>query len=267
MNQNNTWKWLLILFVLCFSLYSLYPPQSRDLLTEFVENASNKDTNFTAMVTKAREFEKERPTRTYGNLMEAIGTNDITHYYPDIVRNLAQNEPQPTRAILNKIQRNASGKVKLGLDLQGGTEFVVRLQPPEREGTNDVSQTQKSVIVDQAIEVLRKRVDRFGVAEPIIQPAGEDRILIQLPGLSEAAIEEARDTISKAAFLEFRLVHPESRQLLAQGLGAPGYEKLTTRRTDKKTGQEAVETYLVKKKAEKGLIGKYVSRSYVTRDP
>ncbi len=267
MNQNNNWKWLLIIFVLGWSLYSLYPPTSRDLLTEFIDNASNKDTNFTAIVTRARELEKERPTRTYGNLMDAIGTNDITHYYPDIAGNLAKNEPRPARAILNKLQRNASGKIKLGLDLQGGTEFVVRLQIPPREGTNEVAQSQKSVIVDQAIEVLRKRVDRFGVAEPIIQPAGEDRILIQLPGLSESAIEEARITLEKPAFLEFRLVHPESRQLLEQGLSAPGYEKLTTRRTDKKTGQEQVETYLVKKKAEKGLIGKYVSRSYVTRDP
>src|SRR3954468_12792317 len=231
MNQNNNWKWLLIIFVLGWSLYSLYPPTSRDLLTEFIDNASNKDTNFTAIVTRARELEKERPTRTYGNLMDAIGTNDITHYYPDIAGNLAKNEPRPARAILNKLQRNASGKIKLGLDLQGGTEFVVRLQIPPREGTNEVAQSQKSVIVDQAIEVLRKRVDRFGVAEPIIQPAGEDRILIQLPGLSESAIEEARITLEKPAFLEFRLVHPESRQLLEQGLSAPGYEKLTTRRT------------------------------------
>jgi SecD/SecF fusion protein len=265
MNQNNTWKWLVILFVLGWSLYSLYPPTSRDLLTEFVDNASGKDTNFTAIVTRARELEKVRPTRTYGNLFEAIGTNDIKHYYPDITRNLAQNEPQPTKAILNKLQRNAAGKIKLGLDLQGGTEFVVRLQPPARDDTNQVEQS-KSLIVEQAIEVLRKRVDRFGVAEPIIQPAGEDRILIQLPGLSESAIEEAKVTIGKAAFLAFRLVHPESRQLLAQGLSAPGYEKLTMRRMNKQTKQEEIETYLVKKNPEKGLIGKFVSRAYVTRD-
>src|SRR5436190_2062062 len=243
MNQNNTWKWLLIILVLGWALYSLYPLKSRDLLTEFESNARHKDTNFTAIVTRAQELEKARPTRTYGNIVEAIGTNDITRYFPDIT--LVQNEPRPTQAILNRLQRNAAGKIKLGLDLQGGTEFVVRLQPPAREETNNVPQTQKSLIVDQAVEVLRKRVDRFGVAEPIIQPAGEDRILIQLPGLSESAIEEARTTIQKAAYLEFRLVHPQSRELLAQGLSAPGYERLTTRRKDKKTGEEQVETYLV----------------------
>ena len=75
--------------------------------------------------------------------------------------------------------------------------------------------------LDQAVEVLRKRVDRFGVAEPIIQPAGNNRILIQLPGLSEADREAALRTIQKAAYLEFRLVHPESDRLVAEGIIEP----------------------------------------------
>ena len=65
--------------------------------------------------------------------------------------------------------------------------------------------------LSQAVEVLRKRVDRFGVAEPVIQPAGNNRILIQLPGLSEADQARAKVSIQKAAFLEFRLVHEQTR--------------------------------------------------------
>ena len=53
-------------------------------------------------------------------------------------------------------------------------------------------------------------------SEPVIQPAGEDSILIQLPGLSEQEKESAERTIQRAAFLEFRLVHPESADLLKQ---------------------------------------------------
>jgi SecD/SecF fusion protein len=265
MKQNNTSKWLLVLFILGWAIYSLYPPSSRELVEVFSENASSRDTNFTAIVERARALDKAKPTREFENLREAIGTNDITHYFPDI--KLSQNEPQPTRTILNRLQKQAAGKIKLGLDLQGGTAFVVKLQQPERDlSSTNAPQTDRSQLVDQAIGVLRKRVDRFGVAEPIIQPQGNDTILIQLPGLSEADIENARETIQKAAFLEFRLVHPESQQLLAQGLTAPGYEKLTISKKDR-NGQEHVETYLVKKKPEEGLIGKYVSRSYVTRDP
>jgi SecD/SecF fusion protein len=46
-------------------------------------------------------------------------------------------------------------------------------------------------MVDQAIEAIRKRVDRFGVSEPIITPQGNDRILVQVPGLDAANIQEA----------------------------------------------------------------------------
>ena len=74
------------------------------------------------------------------------------------------------------------------------------------------SPTQTGARPPQAVEVLRKRVDKFGVAEPIIQPAGSDRILIQLPGLSEADKESAKRQIQQAAFLEFRLVHPRTAE-------------------------------------------------------
>ena len=266
MNQNNFWKWLLVLFVVGWSLYELYPPTSRNLIEQFAASASNTDTNFTAIVQEAQVMEKEVPNRTYVNLREAIGTNDITKYFPEI--KLPANESEPTAAILQHLQREAAGQLKLGLDLQGGTAFVVRLQTPEGApgDTNEVDQTERTALVEQAIEVLRKRVDRFGVAEPLIQPAGNERILIQLPGLSEADIESARETIQKAAFLEFRLVHPESDQLIQQGLPAPGYEKLFIRR-ETRDGRETVTPYLVKRKAEQGLTGQYVARAGVTRDP
>ena len=53
--------------------------------------------------------------------------------------------------------------------------------------------------VDNAVEVLRKRVDRFGVAEPLIQPQGENRILIQMPGVGEDVMDSVRTAIQKAA--------------------------------------------------------------------
>jgi SecD/SecF fusion protein len=79
---------------------------------------------------------------------------------------------------LNRLQREVAGKIKLGLDLQGGTSFLVEMDMSKLTDTNEASGA-----LSQAVEVIRKRVDRFGVAEPIIQPAGDNRILIQLPGL------------------------------------------------------------------------------------
>lgn len=268
MNQNNFWKWALIVFVLGWALYEIYPPQGKPLIEQFNESAVVRDTNFNAIVTRARELQKDRPGRDYQNLVEAIGTNDLRKIFTGF--RVAENDPKPNRTILNRLQREAAGNIKLGLDLQGGTAFMVRMETPEPTpgDTNAVDEIDREALADQAIEVLRRRVDAFGVAEPIIQRAGEGRILVQLPGLSEAEIESARTAIAKPARLEFRLVHPQSEEFIRQGITPPGYERLTTRRAPRKPGeQEQVYPYLVKKGPEQGLIGKYVARAGVTRDP
>ena len=66
------------------------------------------------------------------------------------------------------------------------------------------------------MEIMRRRVDKFGVAEPMIQTSGEDKIVIQVPGLSQADRDDARETISQVAKLEFRLTHPQSDELVAE---------------------------------------------------
>jgi preprotein translocase subunit SecD len=62
--------------------------------------------------------------------------------------------------------------------------------------------------IEQAVETLRNRVDQFGVAEPLIQRAGENRIILQMPGVSD--VNSVKKVVGSVAKLEFRLV-PESR--------------------------------------------------------
>src|ERR1700712_5724486 len=99
-----------------------------------------------------------------------------------------------------------SKKIALGLDIKGGTSFLIRLIPGERPITKGN--------LDQAVEVIRKRVDYFGGGEPVISPVGTDRILVQIPGLDPAKITEARQQLSRVAKLEFRLVYPDDGQRL-----------------------------------------------------
>lgn len=92
-------------------------------------------------------------------------------------------------------------KIRLGLDLQGGTSFLIRLIPQTDSGiTKD--------LLDQAVEVIRKRVDQFGVSEPVISPQGKDQILVQIAGLDTKQIEEARKQLQKVAKLEFAMADP-----------------------------------------------------------
>ncbi|MBV9618385.1 MAG: protein translocase subunit SecDF, partial [Verrucomicrobia bacterium] len=147
------------------------------------------------------------------------------------------------------------GKIHLGLDLQGGTSFLIRLEPAASpEGTK--RPITKSM-VDQAIEAIRKRVDQFGVSEPIITPQGTDRILVQIPGLDAGKIQEARDQLSRVAKLEFRMVYPDNGDRLdkidkSQEVIPPDYriETYTMRAENGEKPRE--ERLLIKKKADLG---------------
>src|SRR5436190_12378666 len=257
MKRNNSWKWALVVFLVAWALWSLNPPTSRDLIEEFKDQASKPDATFNAIVKRAEALKKENPANPFANLKEAIGTNDIRTYFPVID---TKAELDPTRAILNRVQKEAAGKIKLGLDLQGGTSFLVGMD------TNNLADPQnRDRVLSQAVEVLRKRIDKFGVAEPVIQPAGNDRISIQLPGLSQDQKDEYKRKIETAAFLEFRLVHEKSMDLIQQGITEPGYEilKMKSRGND---GSQTLIPYLVSKKTARGLTGSNIKRAMVIRD-
>lgn len=74
--------------------------------------------------------------------------------------------------------------------------------------------------VERAIETIRNRIDEFGVSEPSITAQGEDRILVQLPGIQDAA--NAKDLINKTARLDFIIVNPEFQQ------GTEGFNKVVS---------------------------------------
>jgi len=254
MNRNNLWRFVLVVLVVLWSLYELYPPQPRDLLLVFREKSQVRDTNFTAILRRAQDLQKTMPEKPYDNLMEAIGTNDITRYYPFYG---AKNELHPTTFIMNRLQRQAAGRIRLGLDLQGGTSFLVSMDTNRLTEASDASSA-----LSHAVEVLRKRVDKFGVAEPLIQPEGNNRILVQLPGLSAADQESAKVAIQKAAFLEFRIVHPQSKELIEGGILEPGYEVLK-RKERLRDGKEMTESVLVKKRPE--MTGSAIKSAMVVR--
>jgi SecD/SecF fusion protein len=117
-------------------------------------------------------------------------------------------------------------KINLGLDLQGGTSYTLELD------LSGVEDSQRKSAIDKAGEILRKRVDHYGVTEPIIQPEGDNRINVQIPGLEESKKQSARAQLEKVAYLELRLVHPQNETEVArmkmEGRKAPpGYELLT----------------------------------------
>lgn len=90
-----------------------------------------------------------------------------------------------------------SEKIKLGLDLKGGVHILL-----QAKGTPD--NPISSDTIERLIAVLRNRIDQYGVVEPVIQREGNDRVVVELPGLDDP--ESAIELIGKTAMLEFRPV-------------------------------------------------------------
>ncbi len=152
-------------------------------------------------------------------------------------------------------------RINLGIDLRGGTSFLIRIVHDKEDGLAPDT-------LDQAVEVIRQRVDSMGVAEPVITPQGTDKILVQIPGVDQAKIAAAREQLKQVAKLEFKLVHPQSNDLAPQVLAGtavrpPGYELKMY--SEDATKEDAAE-YPILIHREADMDGKRVSSAYATFD-
>ena len=109
------------------------------------------------------------------------------------------------RTVVERVKRNGEFvydtvkrvPLKKGLDLQGGMHLSLEID--ESKGVI----ADKSEAIDRALKVVRTRIDEFGVAEPVVQKAGNDRIIVELPGIDDP--RRAQDVVQKSAFLEFQI--------------------------------------------------------------
>ncbi len=142
-------------------------------------------------------------------------------------------------------------RINLGLDLKGGMHLVLKVENdnlPNEEAKNDA--------VLRSIEILRKRVDGFGVSETLLQRQGKNEILLQLPGVTDR--DKALEMIGRLAKLEFRLVNsdPEKFKEAIAGNVPQGYEL--------KIQKEGGESVLVA--AEAAMGGESIKDAHVDFD-
>jgi protein-export membrane protein SecD len=104
-----------------------------------------------------------------------------------------------------KIPFQKSYDLKLGLDLQGGTHLVYEADMAS------VPEDAQADAIASARDVIERRVNAFGVAEPLIQVSGENRLIVELPGVKD--INQAIDLIGQTPFLDFRAENPEPPNL------------------------------------------------------
>ena len=109
------------------------------------------------------------------------------------------------RTVVERVARNGTFvtdtvkriPLKRGLDLQGGMHLALEVDESKGVVAN------KSEALNNALRVVRNRIDEFGVSEPVVQKVGDDRIIVELPGISDP--ERATALVQKSAFLQFQI--------------------------------------------------------------
>ena len=127
-------------------------------------------------------------------LIVALTLASIWALWPRTIT-VRERNPQTGAAEYRPVKRIP---LKLGLDLQGGMHLA--LEVDESKG----AVADKSDALDRALKVVRNRIDQFGVAEPVVQRVGENRIIVELPGIDDP--ERAEALIKTSAFLTFQIV-------------------------------------------------------------
>jgi SecD/SecF fusion protein len=131
-------------------------------------------------------------------------------------------------------------KLKGGIDLVGGSSFIVEIQPGKDEEGNSLPVNEGAI--EQAKATLSKRLSNSGLSDNLMQPLGENRLIIEMPGVGPERRDEIRETIETMARLLLKKVHPNSSQIIAQIEAGtktlePGYQVFPIRRTDPETGK------------------------------
>jgi len=147
------------------------------------------------------------------------------------------------KTVLEKVLRDKFPDLEIDTTATGDKGQLVTLKINDKRAAD-----LKKLTVEHSLETIRNRVDQFGIAEPEIIPEGDNRILIQLPGIKDP--ERAKNLIGKTALLEFKIVDDEnSLEEALQGNIPEGDIVAYGMRTDRSNGERGSSPYLLKDKA------------------
>lgn len=206
MKSNTTTKFILILIVLIGAVYLLYPTYKYSSLSDEQKNALKLD--------NAKEFfELKNKSINLGldlqGGMHVVLEVDIK----ELLDKLAKNKTDDFTDALNEAQAEVLESDENFINvfnrkLKAKNLNIARFySTSERRSEGEVLdylQEQSKEAVNRSLEILRNRVDEFGVSEPIIQKQGDNRIIVELAGVTDPT--RVRKLIGRTALLEFKLL-------------------------------------------------------------
>ncbi len=254
MKKSLTWRLIVIVAILIWSLISITPSINPDLPSWWKRFLPQKRINLGLDLKGGIHM-----------ILEADTQKAIEAHMDGVIEEL-KREAKGEKIKLRDIRKRSFGEIEILLEEEREKERlqeVVGRRFPDfsvsfKRGESGIEAVLtlssqalnrlKELTLEQALETIRNRVDQFGVAEPEIRKQEEGRILVQLPGIQE--VERAKEIIGKTALLEFKLVDEEhSLEEALKGNVPPGSQILYHVSKDPKTGQVTKVPYLLKKKA------------------
>ena len=171
--------------------------------------------------------------------------------------------------VVSLVRKKASSSIRLGLDLNGGVEFVLDLKPDyDALASGGVSRAEAEQKLkenfkqyrDLAMEALRKRLESQNIFESEIAPFAATALSLKAPIVSRDEKDKLQKLIQMSNKLEFRLVHPDSEKIIRQNLPLPlGYERL--REVGKE--REVSNYYIVQRRPQ--MTGNAIDKSQVSQ--
>ncbi len=264
MLKRNLWKLTFSFAVVLWAVWTLLPLNDQPFPDYAKAHATAKTPEFTALLKEASARKASTPSMSEFVALKQIAKEQKIdlgqQFFPNLDLGDVANIERKNNILLDYLLKESKGRLQLGLDLKGGVAFTLEADelalaqlPPELRQEK----------LAKAIEIIGTRINGLGVAEPLIRPVGENRIEVQLPGVSTKDNPEVLDSVKKPARLDFRLVHPFLTPESSPNEVPPGYEILTLE-NERRDGELSVEEVLVKRIPE--MTGEGIENAFAHYD-
>jgi len=249
MITKTLWKLGISLAVVVWSIISFLPFNDIDFSTYLAKEVSAKKEDFNQKLDEAKKMVDDGTVPSVYVALRQMGEQDqidFATYFPHVNLKDIKNLAHRNEILLKYLYGQSKGRLKRGLDLQGGVSFTLEMHQPKGEEKSDFIRKEE---LSKAIDIMANRIDGLGVSEPIIRAVGDDRIEIQMPGLDLRQNPDVLDAVKKPARLEFKLVH---RTAIADPNNPnetppPGYVRMVQEDEDPNTGDISFTPYFIKR--------------------
>jgi SecD/SecF fusion protein len=206
LKKSILYRFIFIIAILAVWITSTQPLKDQDFYETFRKLSKTQDATLDSIIeaAKAQQEADAKLTPLKAMALAANSQNPVVQLreYVEVY-----NQPEAGNlAVSRYVYRKSRGKIKYGIDLQGGTEFIVAFDENE---LGDIERSAEDVR-DEIIEILRNRIDQSGLVEAQLKPTGPTTLSVVIPSVKADDVAEFKKVIEAAAKLQFRVVHKES---------------------------------------------------------